>query len=72
MQAARELEKINDPNYCKYHQVVNHSIEKCFVLKELILWLAREKKIELDLDEVAQANHASDNDFKYPTIDNAL
>ena len=27
------------------------------MLKELILKLAREKKIELDMDEVAQMNH---------------
>ncbi|KAA0065857.1 retrotransposon gag protein [Cucumis melo var. makuwa] len=43
--------KVDDPNYCKYHPVISHSVEKCFVLKELILRLAREKKIELDLEE---------------------
>ncbi|KAA0056780.1 ty3-gypsy retrotransposon protein [Cucumis melo var. makuwa] len=50
---------MDDPNYCKYHRVINHPVEKCFVLKELILRLAREKKIELDLEEVAQTNHAA-------------
>ncbi|KAA0056121.1 ty3-gypsy retrotransposon protein [Cucumis melo var. makuwa] len=50
--------KVDDPNYCKYHRVISHPVEKCFVLKELILKLAREKKIELDIDEVAQTNHA--------------
>ncbi|MCQ7416412.1 retrotransposon gag domain-containing protein, partial [Salmonella enterica] len=54
-----ELGKVNDPKFCKYHRVVSHPVEKCFVLKELILKLARERKIELDLDEVAQANHAT-------------
>ena len=54
-----EMGRINDPNYCKYHRVISHPIEKCFVLKELILKLAQEKKIELDLGEVAQANHAT-------------
>ena len=48
-----QAEKIDDPNYYKYHRVINHPVEKCFVLKELILRLAREKKIELDLEEVA-------------------
>ncbi|KAA0054592.1 retrotransposon gag protein [Cucumis melo var. makuwa] len=43
--------KVDDPNYCKYHRVISHPVEKCFVLKELILRLAREKKIELDLEE---------------------
>ncbi|KAA0067433.1 retrotransposon gag protein [Cucumis melo var. makuwa] len=50
--------KVDDPNYCKYHRVISHPIEKCFVLKELILKLAREKKIELD-NEVAQTNHVA-------------
>ncbi|KAA0062669.1 retrotransposon gag protein [Cucumis melo var. makuwa] len=52
-----QAEKVNDPNYCKYNRVISHSVEKYFVLKELILRLAREKKIELDLEEVAQTNH---------------
>ncbi|TYJ99753.1 ty3-gypsy retrotransposon protein [Cucumis melo var. makuwa] len=42
---------VDDPNYCKYHRVISHPVEKYFVLKELILKLAREKKIELDIDE---------------------
>ncbi|KAA0040573.1 retrotransposon gag protein [Cucumis melo var. makuwa] len=51
--------KVDDPNYCKYHQVISHPVEKCFVLKELILKLARENKIELDIEEVAQTNHVA-------------
>src|ERR1051325_2261524 len=54
-----DMGKVNDPNYCKYHRVISHPIEKCFVLKELILRLAQEKKIELDLGDVAQTNHAT-------------
>ncbi|TYK30252.1 uncharacterized protein E5676_scaffold595G00790 [Cucumis melo var. makuwa] len=46
-----QAEKVDDPNCCKYHRVINHLVEKYFVLKELILRLAREKKIELDLKE---------------------
>ncbi|KAA0039582.1 retrotransposon gag protein [Cucumis melo var. makuwa] len=53
----KQAGKVDDPNYFKYHQVISHPVEKCFVLKELILGLAREKKIELDLEEVAQTNH---------------
>ena len=34
-------------------------MEKCFVLKDLILRLAKEGKILLDLDETAKANHAT-------------
>ncbi|KAA0051584.1 retrotransposon gag protein [Cucumis melo var. makuwa] len=54
-----QAEKVDDPNYCKYHRVISHPVEKCFVLKELILRLAHEKKIELDLEEVAQTNYAA-------------
>ncbi|KAA0032132.1 retrotransposon gag protein [Cucumis melo var. makuwa] len=54
-----QVGKVDDPNYCKYHWVISHLIEKYFVLKELILRLAREKKIELDLEEVAQRNHGT-------------
>ncbi|KAA0051630.1 ty3-gypsy retrotransposon protein [Cucumis melo var. makuwa] len=43
--------KVDDPNCCKYHRVISHPVEKCFVLKEHILRLACEKKIELDLEE---------------------
>ncbi|KAA0042867.1 ty3-gypsy retrotransposon protein [Cucumis melo var. makuwa] len=53
--------KVDDPNYCKYHRIISHPVEKCFVLKELILKLARENKIELDIDEVAQTNHVAVN-----------
>ncbi|KAA0057496.1 retrotransposon gag protein [Cucumis melo var. makuwa] len=51
--------KVDDPNYCKYLWVISHPIEKCFVLKELILRLAREKKTKIDLVEVTQTNHAA-------------
>ncbi|KAA0066955.1 ty3-gypsy retrotransposon protein [Cucumis melo var. makuwa] len=54
-----EMARVNDPNYCKYHRVISHPVEKCFVLKELILKLALDKKIELELDDVAQTNHVA-------------
>ena len=54
-----EMGRTNDPKYCIYHQVVSHSVEKCFVLKDLILRLAKAGKILLDLDEIAEANHAT-------------
>lgn len=52
-----EMGKVNDPRYCHYHRIVSHSTQKCFVLKELILDLARKNKILLDVDEVAESNH---------------
>ena len=35
-----EMGRVNDPNYCHYHRIVNHLIEKCFILKDLIMKLA--------------------------------
>ncbi|KAA0032559.1 retrotransposon gag protein [Cucumis melo var. makuwa] len=52
-----QVKKVDDPNHCNYHRVISHPVEKCFVLKELILKLVGENKIELDIDEVAQTNH---------------
>ena len=34
-------------------------MEKCFVLKDLILRLAKKGKIHLDLDEIVEMNHAT-------------
>ncbi|KAM2170706.1 hypothetical protein ACFX1R_035874 [Malus domestica] len=35
-----EMNRINDPKYCKYHRIVSHHVGKCFVLKKLIMKLA--------------------------------
>ena len=42
---------VNDPNYCHYHRIVSHPMEKCFILKYLIMKLAKQGRIHLDLDE---------------------
>uniref|UniRef100_A0A2N9GU49 Retrotransposon gag domain-containing protein n=1 Tax=Fagus sylvatica TaxID=28930 RepID=A0A2N9GU49_FAGSY len=41
-----EMGRTNDPKYCKYHRVVSHTVEKCFVLKDLILRLVKEEPQE--------------------------
>ena len=51
--------KVDDPNYCKYHRIIGHPIQKCFVFKEQILKLAKENKIDLNLDEVVGSNHVT-------------
>ena len=35
-----EIGKIDDPYYYKHHRFISHPIQKCFVLKELIMKLA--------------------------------
>ncbi|KAI5312468.1 hypothetical protein L3X38_041641 [Prunus dulcis] len=54
-----EMNRVNDPKFYKYHRIVSHPVEKCFVLKELIMNLARQGRIELDVDEIADANVAT-------------
>ncbi|KAM1216947.1 hypothetical protein ACFX2J_013177 [Malus domestica] len=45
-----EMNRINDPKYCKYHRIVSYLVGKCFVFKELIMKLSQQGKIELDLE----------------------
>ena len=54
-----EMGHTNNPKYCKYHQVVCHLVEKCFVLKDIIIRLAKEGKILLDMDETAELNYTT-------------
>lgn len=51
-----EMNRVNDLKYCRYHRIVSHPVGKCFVLKELIMKLALEGRIELDLEEAATVN----------------
>ena len=55
----KEVGHANDPNYCQYHRIVSHSMEKCFILKDLIMKLAKKGRIHLNLDEVVESNHAT-------------
>ncbi|CAH9125410.1 unnamed protein product [Cuscuta epithymum] len=50
-----EATKVDDLNYCKYHRILSHPTEKCWVLKDKIMSLAREGKIEL-ADSAASTN----------------
>ena len=54
-----EMRCVNDQNYYHYHQIVSHLVEKCFILKELIMKLAKQGRIHLDFDEVVKSNHVA-------------
>jgi len=58
MKRPDETGKTNDPNYCKYHRLIGHPIEKCFVFKEKVMDLAAEGKILLE-DEKDSSNQVS-------------
>ena len=52
-----DMGKVDDLNYCKYHRIIGHPIQKCFVFKEQIMKLAKENKIDLNFNEVVRSNH---------------
>ena len=58
MKRPNEADKVDDPNYCKYHHLVSHPIEKCFVLKDKIMKLYKDGKIKFE-EKVATSNLAS-------------
>ena len=39
------------------HRTSSHSVEKYFILKDLIMKLAKQGRIHLDLDQVIESNH---------------
>jgi hypothetical protein len=54
-----EMHRVNDPKYCKYHRLVSHPVEKCFVLKDLIMNLAKQGRIQLDVEDEVEVNCTS-------------
>jgi hypothetical protein len=50
-----EANQMDNPNYCKYHRLISHPVEKCFVLKDKIMRLHENGDIVFD-DEVATSN----------------
>ncbi|KAH0707412.1 hypothetical protein KY290_011967 [Solanum tuberosum] len=53
MKRPDEAEKTDDPNYCKYHRLVSHPLEKYFVFKDKVIQLVNEKKIVLDVEKAS-------------------
>ena len=37
MKRPNEAGKTDDQNYCKYHRLVSHPLEKCFVFKDRVM-----------------------------------
>ena len=60
--------KVNNLNYCKYHRIIGHPIQKCFVFKEQIMKLAKENKIYLNFNEVVGSNHVTVTCDVLPTL----
>ncbi|MBA0760087.1 hypothetical protein Gotri_022869, partial [Gossypium trilobum] len=58
MKRPEEVDLVDDPNNCKYHRLISHPLNKCFVFKDRIMQLNKEKKIEFE-EEVASSNLTS-------------
>jgi hypothetical protein len=50
-----EANQVDNLNYCKYHRLINHPVEKCFVLKDKIMRLHENGDI-IFYDEIAAFN----------------
>ncbi|KAM1365652.1 hypothetical protein ACFX2F_044052 [Malus domestica] len=59
-----EMNRVNDPRYCKFPRIMSHHVGKCFILKELIMKLVQQGQIELDLEDTA-ATHTTIIGFGY-------
>ncbi|KAL0300105.1 UNVERIFIED_CONTAM: hypothetical protein Scaly_3059300 [Sesamum calycinum] len=53
MKQIEEAKRKDDPKYCKYHRLVGHAIQDCFVFKNKVMQLARQGKIFLEEDSAA-------------------
>ncbi|KAL0430532.1 UNVERIFIED_CONTAM: hypothetical protein Sradi_0679200 [Sesamum radiatum] len=42
MKRPEEAKRKDDPKYCKYHHLVGHAIQHCFVFKDKVIQLARQ------------------------------
>ena len=51
-----EIGRTNDPNYCKYHRIVSHPIEKCKAFRGQVLQLANEGKVTLDEEDTEESD----------------
>ncbi|KAM1791405.1 hypothetical protein ACFX12_035375 [Malus domestica] len=54
-----EMNRTDSPRYCKFHRFISHPTEKCFVLKDIILKLAQQGKIELDFEDTVAAHNTT-------------
>jgi len=54
-----EVRRTTDSNCCRHHRMVIPPLKNCIMIKELIMQLAKEWRIILDLDNVVKTNHIS-------------
>lgn len=68
MKRSGEVRNTDEPNYCKYHYLVGHSIQKRFVFKDKVMDLARQEKILVEEDKTS-VNQISINSLQSMKIE---
>ncbi|KAL0455678.1 UNVERIFIED_CONTAM: hypothetical protein Slati_0907000 [Sesamum latifolium] len=53
MKRPEEAERKDNPKYYKYHRLIGHAIQDCFVFKDKVMQLARQGKISLEENSAA-------------------
>lgn len=52
-----KADKVNDPKYCKYHRILEHTLQDCFMFKDKLQELINKNTVELDVEmRVATTN----------------
>ena len=51
-----EIERTNDPKYCRYHSIISHPIENCRTFKERVMQLVKEGKITLGGEDTEESD----------------
>ena len=55
----KEIGRIANPKYCRYHRIVSHPLKMCVTFKERIMRLVKEGRIILDLDKTIEVGHVT-------------
>ena len=51
-----EIERRNDPKYCRYHRIISPPIEKCRTFKERVMQLEKKGKITLGGEDTEESD----------------
>ena len=43
-----EVNKTKEPNYCRYHRLLGHTLKDCYILKDIIQEMINNQEIEID------------------------
>jgi len=51
-----EIERTNDPKYCRYHRIISHPIEECRTFNKRVMQLVNEGKITLGGEDTEESD----------------